>query len=229
MTDRAALDGGIVEKELVILGADLTHRAAAAERVSRRGVDADKGRVHKVRALGQAARNLAHAALGSLHLVKGERERTGEATHRVTGHTDQAVAVFVLEHIGLVVHILHGVVHGVGPERQPHAKEAGVGINAVVECGVAVVILVQRQNDKAAARKLDRVRVLHLRGVEIAVGYDDRGLGVVRRGILRHIEQTAETAMSPVEGNARYLCRADACVEQAGKRAAEQDQNKCNA
>ena len=229
VTDCAALDGGIVEEEFVILGADLAHRAAAAERVSRRGVDADKGRVHKVRALGQAAGNLAHTALGSLHLVKGERERTGEATHRVSGHTDQPVAVLILEHIGLVVHILYGVVHGVGPERQPNAKEAGVGIDAVIQCGVAVVILVQRQNDKAAARKLDGVRVLHFRGVEIAVRHDHRRLGVVRRGILRHIEQTAETAVSPVEGNARYFCRADARVEQARQRAAEQDQYESNA
>ena len=229
VADRAALDGGIVEEELVVLGADLAHRAPAAERVSRRGVHADKGRVHEVRALGQAAGYLAHAALGRLHLVEGKRQRAGKAAHRVTGHADQAIAVFILEHVGLVVHILYGVVHGVGPERQPNAKEAGVGIDAVIQCGVAVVILVQRQNDKAAARKLDGVRVLHFRGVEIAVRHDHRRLGVVRRGILRHIEQTAETAVSPVEENARYLCRADARVEQARQRAAEQDQYESNA
>ena len=75
MADRAALDGGIVEEELVVLRGDLAHDAPAAESVAGGGVKADQPRVHEVGALGEARVDLAHAGLGRLHLVEGKRQR----------------------------------------------------------------------------------------------------------------------------------------------------------
>ena len=175
----AALNVGIIEEELVVLRGDLAQNTSAAQSVRRGSVNAHKAGIHEVRALGQACVDLAHAGFGVLRLVHGQGHSAGEAAHGVAGDADDAVSVLVLQNVGLLINILHGVIHGIEPERQPHAEKAAVGIILRIQTGMAVVVLVKGQHHKAPAGQLNGIGVLHFRRVQIPVGHDDRGLGVV--------------------------------------------------
>ena len=152
-----------------------------------------------------------------------------EAAHGVAGDADDAVAGLILQDVGLLIHIGHGVVHGVDPEGRPDLHEAGAGVDLVVQVGVAVVILVQGQDHHAPAAQLDGVGVLHLGGVQVAVGDDDGGTGIFRRSSLGHVKQTAEGAVLRLKGDAGDRDAAVAAVVHACQNAACQDQDQSDA
>ena len=217
-----------VEEELIILRGDLTHDASAAGRVRRGHVRAYKGGVGEVSAFGQAGVDLANTGGRKLLLVHPQRNRAGEAAHGVAGDADDAVAGLILQNVGLLIHVGNGVMLRPHPERQPHTEEVLPGVDGVVQVGVAVVILIQRQDHEAAAAELDGVGVLHLRGVQVAVGHHDGRAGILLRGALGHVQQAAERAVAAVKADAGDGDGALAAVEDAGQNAAHQDQHQRN-
>ena len=91
---------------------------------------------------------------------------------------------------------------------------------------MAVVILVKGQHHKAPAGQLNGIGVLHFCGVQIAVGHNDRGLGVVGGGVLRHIQKSAELTVAPVKADAGDLRCPCAAVEHSCQDTAQQDQHQ---
>ncbi len=89
---------------------------------------------------------------------------------------------------------------------------------------MTVVILVQRQDDKTAAGKLDGIGILHFGRVQVTVGDDDRRLRVIGRSVFRHIEQAAELTVPAVKADAADRDSPVSGVEHTGQNAAEQDQ-----
>ena len=91
---------------------------------------------------------------------------------------------------------------------------------------MAVVVLVKGQHHKATAGQLNGIGVLHFRRVQIPVGHDDRGLGVVGRGVLRHIQKSAELTMAPIEADPGDFYCTGAAVEHPCQDTAQQDQHQ---
>ena len=189
---------GIVEEELVKLGADLAVVAAACGVGCGLGVEANPCGVEVVGAFGQDGADPAGRACLRGQLVIVDRNGGGEAAHGVAGNADDAVAVSVLEDVGLLVHVVHGVILGIGPEGHPVAVFLG-------RAGVAVVILVERQHHDAAAGHLDGGLVLHLGTVQVAVGGHDGGVRVGGVHALGHVQQARKGAGVGIKGNAGDL------------------------
>ena len=145
----------------------------------------------------------------------------------MTGDADDAVALFILQNVRLLIHVGDRVMHGIDPEREPHADErfaAERRIQLVVQIGMTVVILVQSQNDVAASRKLDGICVLHLRRVQIPVRDDDRRTRILCRRPLRHVQKTAQLAVCRFKADTGNLGRPCARVEHARQNAAQENQ-----
>ena len=68
----------------------------------------------------------------------------------------------------------------------------------MAQCGVAVVILVQSQDNETAAGQFDGIGILHFRRVQIAVGNDDGGLGIVSGCVFGHVQKTAQFTVQGV-------------------------------
>ena len=89
-----------------------------------------------------------------------------------------------------------------------------------------MVILVQSQDDEATAGQLDGVQVLHLGGVQVTVGDDDGGLGVVSGCVFGHVQQAAQFTVTAVKADAAHINLTAAAVDGACQEAAQQDQDK---
>ena len=143
----------------------------------------------------------------------------------MAGNADDAVAVSVLEDVGLLVHVVHGIILGIGPEGHPVAVFLG-------RAGVAVVILVERQHHDAAAGHLDGVGVLHLGAVEVAVSGHQRGCGVGFGHALGHVQQAGQGAVLGVKIDAadgHGVARGVECLRrEAGQQNDDQSDHKHN-
>ena len=209
-----------VEEELVVLSSDLTHGAAAAVGNSAVNRQTQPGGVGEVRAFGDAAVDLADAGGSVGLLVHVQGHGGGEAAHGVTGHADDAVAGFVLEDVGLLIHPGGSIVQGGGPEVQE-----GTGVLRVAG-RMAVIVHIQRHDHVAAAGQFDGVQVLHLAGVEVTVGHHDGGTGVAFGSALGHVEQTAQGALFRVKVDAAHIHGVHGSVEGLSQHAARKHEHE---
>ena len=137
----------------------------------------------------------------------------------MAGDADDAVALLVLQDVGLLVHIGHGVIQGSGPEVEP----AGI---FRIGFGVAVVVHVQGQHHIAAAGQFDGVGVLHLAGVQVAVGDHNGGAGILCGSPFGHVQQAAEGALFGVKADSLHRDGVAGGVEHLGKDAADQNKDE---
>ena len=222
LADDGALVGVIVgqEEEFVVLGADLADGAAAAGGSSHFGGQAQSAGVHVVGALGQAAVDHPDAAGLIGGLVQIEGHGGGETAHGMAGDADDAVALLVLQDVGLLVHVVHRVIQGGGPEIEEPAGVFRIGL------GVAVVIHIQGQHHIAAAGQFDGVGVLHLAGVQVAVGDHNGGAGILCGSPFGHVQQAAEGALFGVKADSLHRDGVAGGVEHLGKDAADQNKDE---
>ena len=106
-----------------------------------------------------------------VEVVRLHRGVHGPAAHRVAGHADAGAV-----DEGHAAQGQNALIHAVGGEDEEVRRDLGV----------AVVRLVDREDDEAAARELHIVGVGHLLVVEVAVAGDDGRGGVVGRGRPRY-------------------------------------------
>ena len=208
------------EEELVVLCTDLAQRAAAAGSCGYFRGETQQAGVHKVCAFGQAAMQLAHAGLSKVVFVQIQCHSRGETAHRVAGHADNAVASFILQNIGLLVHIADCIVQGGGPEAEEAAGVLGIAL------GVAVVIHIQCQHHISPAGQFDGVGILHLCGVQVTMGDHDGGAGIAFRCAVRQVEQAAQYAFVGIKADAVDRDGVVGGVEHLCQDTADQDQRE---